>query len=306
MTFAKSTRILNVAHRGARAFAPENTLVAFAKAKKMGCEMFEMDIRVTKDGEIVVFHDEDLIRCTDAKKVFPDRESYYLADFTFEELRQLDVGSWYVEQLALSPDERQSFLRSLDESEMAKFVTQTEQQHYASGAIKIPSLEETLALAKDSGLMVNIEIKGQAEEGSELVSKLLQAINSITYEEMILISSFEHDWLRQIRQRTKTIKTAILTGNPLHAPVGYLRKIRANAYNLCRFEKFKDQTQHGLAFKQYLSHIKKIRKAGFDVYVWTCNDREEMQYLFELEITGIISDYPNRVREQSDNFVKQS
>ena len=57
--------VLNIAHRGARAFAPENTLAAFRKAKRLGCQMFEIDVRMSKDGELIVHHDEQLTRCTD-------------------------------------------------------------------------------------------------------------------------------------------------------------------------------------------------------------------------------------------------
>ena len=102
--------VLNIAHRGARAFAPENTLAAFEKSKTFGCQMFEMDVRLSKDGELVVYHDEQLTRCTDIKAKFPGRSSYYVRDFTYDELRTLDAGSWYIEQLLLPGSQRQEFL----------------------------------------------------------------------------------------------------------------------------------------------------------------------------------------------------
>jgi glycerophosphoryl diester phosphodiesterase len=101
--------VLNVAHRGGRAFAPENTLAAFEKAKTFGCPMFEMDVHMSKDGELVVHHDDQLTRCTDVKARFPGRSAYYVSDFTYDELCMLDAGSWYVEQLSLSANRRQAF-----------------------------------------------------------------------------------------------------------------------------------------------------------------------------------------------------
>jgi glycerophosphoryl diester phosphodiesterase len=304
MTIGAPVRILNIAHRGVRAFAPENTLVAFAKAKTFGCEMFEMDIRLTKDGEIVVHHDEDLTRCTDVKTRFPSRSSYNLDDFTFKEIGQLDAGGWYVEQLKLPSGERQPFLQSLSDTEIAEYVSLPQQKYYSSGDIKIPSLAETLCLAKELDLMVNIEIKVQCKDSLGLVSALLGAVKAMAMEEQIIITSFEHDWLKQVRLQTKKIATGALTGTPIHAPVSYLRKLKANAYNLGCYADYQADRFNGKGGRDYLAHIGKIRKAGIDVNIWTCNNQEEMGHLFAAGITGIISDYPNRVREQLARFEK--
>ena len=293
-----STNTLNIAHRGARAFAPENTLFAFAKAKTFGCEMFEMDVRLSKDGVVIVYHDEHLARCTDAKAKFPDRNSYNVADFTYVELSGLDAGSWYVEQLALPNAERQPFLQSLTDDELDKFVSPSERTFYASGQVTIPTLAETLTLAKKLGLMVNVELKKQPDGESGLVEAVLKVVQTMKMEDQVLISSFEHDMLRQVRQQTKKIATAILIDSPIKAPVSYLRKLKANAYNVGCYKDFKRTSFDGLPGKRYLAHLGKIHKAGFGVNIWTCNDEEEMAGLLAAGVTGLISDYPNRVREK--------
>ena len=84
--------ILNIAHRGARAYAPENTLAAFAKAVGFGCPMIEIDVHWSKDGELVVHHDDQLARCTDVKTKFPERSSYYVSDFTWSEFFIAFIG----------------------------------------------------------------------------------------------------------------------------------------------------------------------------------------------------------------------
>jgi glycerophosphoryl diester phosphodiesterase len=295
-------KILNIAHRGARAFAPENTLVAFAKAKTLGCDMFEMDVQMTKDGEVVVFHDEDLLRCTDVESRFPGRGSYQLIDSNYKEINQLDAGSWYIKQLGLAAHERQTFLQDLNDAELTDFVSPSEQKLYASGDIKIPTLAETLSLAKELGLMVNIELKSQAKGGQSLVAAVLGSVNKMAMESQILISSFEHGYLRQVRQQTKKIAIGVLSETPNNAPISYLRQHKASTYNLRRYQDFKLNGFNGSLGKRYLSHIDKVRKAGFDVNVWTCNNPEEMQALFTAGITGLISDYPNRVREQLAHF----
>jgi glycerophosphoryl diester phosphodiesterase len=298
MTSGISTRILNIAHRGARAFAPENTLAAFAKAKSFGCEMFEMDVRLSKDGEVIVYHDEHLAQCTDAKIKFPDRSSYNVSDFTYAELSRLDAGSWYIKQLALPSEERQPFLQSLTDAEITQYVSPSERNLYASGKIKIPTLAETLCLAKELELMVNIELKAQPEGVSGLVEAVLKAVHEMKMEDQILISSFEHDMLRHVRQQTKKIATGILTDTPIKAPLTYLRKLKANAYNLGCYKDYKLNGFSDLPGKRYLTHIGKVHKAGFSVNIWTCNDQDEMSYLLASGVTGLISDYPNRVREK--------
>ena len=78
--------MLNVAHRGYSSLYPENTILSFEKAIEARCDMIELDVRLTADGEIVVFHDFTLERTTDA--------SGELAQKTLAELREFDAGSW--------------------------------------------------------------------------------------------------------------------------------------------------------------------------------------------------------------------
>jgi glycerophosphoryl diester phosphodiesterase len=303
MIAGTSKNILNIAHRGARAYAPENTLVAFAKAKAFGCEMFEMDVRMSKDGVVVVHHDEHLTRCTDAKTKFPDRSSYKVADFTAIELSSLDAGSWYVEQLALPCAERQAFLQSLMDAEITQFISPSERNLYASGNIKIPTLDETLSLAKELGMMVNIELKSQPDTDSGLVESVVKSVLATNLEDKILISAFDHDLLRQVRQLTKKITTGVLTDSPIKGPLSYLRRLKANTYNLGYRKDYKLDGFSGLPGNRYLAHIDRVYKAGFGVNIWTCNDPEEMAYLLAAGITGLISDYPNRVREKIAAYI---
>ncbi len=76
-----------IAHRGASAFAPENTLVAFYKAKLMGVNWVEFDVMLTADDEVVVIHDEKLNRTTNG--------SGYVINHTLLDLQKLDAGSWF-------------------------------------------------------------------------------------------------------------------------------------------------------------------------------------------------------------------
>ena len=87
--------LTNVAHRGASAHAPENTLAAMRLGVTMDAHMVEIDVQRTKDGQIVLMHDTNLVRTTDAEEVFPDHGSYDVSAFTLAEIRRLDAGEWF-------------------------------------------------------------------------------------------------------------------------------------------------------------------------------------------------------------------
>jgi glycerophosphoryl diester phosphodiesterase len=88
----KGKEIVNIAHRGASGVAPENTIAAIEAAIDMGADMIALDVHVTKDGHVVVFHDLKLNRTTNG--------TGFIHDFTLEELQQLDAGSWFDSKFA--------------------------------------------------------------------------------------------------------------------------------------------------------------------------------------------------------------
>lgn len=92
--FDRDRRQLNIAHRGASAYAPENTIAAIRTAQRMGADMVEVDVQRSRDGALVLIHDETLDRTTNARIVFPDREPWRVSDFTYDELLRLDAGVW--------------------------------------------------------------------------------------------------------------------------------------------------------------------------------------------------------------------
>lgn len=94
-TSAGNTQVIVVGHRGASGHAPENTIAAIDLAVEQGAAFVEVDVQLSKDGEVVLLHDATLTRTTNVAEVFPDREPYRVGDFTLAELQQLDAGSWF-------------------------------------------------------------------------------------------------------------------------------------------------------------------------------------------------------------------
>lgn len=87
-----------IAHRGASYDAPEGSRPAYLLAREMGADYLELDLQLTRDNVLVVFHDDDLKSKTNVGKIFPSRKDCRISDFTWDELQQLDIGSWFNEK----------------------------------------------------------------------------------------------------------------------------------------------------------------------------------------------------------------
>ncbi len=95
-----------IAHRGASAYAPENTLPAYRLAIKQGADFVEQDLQITRDGILICLHDLTLERTTNVEELFPDRfreveregkkvREWRASDFTLDEIARLDAGGWF-------------------------------------------------------------------------------------------------------------------------------------------------------------------------------------------------------------------
>lgn len=88
-------RNIVIAHRGTTWWAPEETEVAMRWARNVGADYLELDLQRTKDGYLVALHDESLLRTTNVALLFPERKDCPVSEFTLDELRLLDIGSWF-------------------------------------------------------------------------------------------------------------------------------------------------------------------------------------------------------------------
>jgi glycerophosphoryl diester phosphodiesterase len=88
-------RVQVLAHRGASAYAPENTLAAFRRAIEQRADWLEFDVQQTRDGQLVVFHDLRVERTTNGRGA--------VRDLTLDEVRRLDAGSWFGREFAGEP-----------------------------------------------------------------------------------------------------------------------------------------------------------------------------------------------------------
>lgn len=262
-------RSLVIAHRGARAHCPENTLAAAALAHEAGADLWELDVNYTKDGQLVVMHDDTLGRTTDvaAYPAFQDRAPYRVCDFTLKELRTLSAGAWFA-----TADPFKTVARGEVSAEAAA----------AYAGEQVPTLEEALQLTRDRSWRVNVEIKDHAHLiGHETVTNdVLTLIRRLGMVEQVILSSFQHRYLRECRQLLPDLATGALVEKVRPAdPVALCRELGADAWHPDRRIIAPGDLE---AFAQ----------AELCVNVWTVNMMDEALDLVARGATGIITDVP--------------
>jgi len=261
--------VLNIAHRGARSLAPENTLLAAEKGLALGADLWELDVAVTQDGELVVLHDDTLERTSNAAEVFPKRKPWSVWTFTLDELRQLDFGGWFIEKDPF----KQIQAGAISADEQASF----------KGA-PIPTLREALEFTREHNWRVNIEIKDASNTPGDafVVEKVVELVKVLDMVDRVIISSFNHDYLKRVKAVDPDLVTAALVDRAVADAVALLEETGAQAYN------------PGLKYVDEAT-VRAVREAGFDVLVWTVNEEEDMRRLIEWGVSGIFTDYPQRL-----------
>lgn len=261
--------VLNIAHRGARSLAPENTLLAAEKGLALGADLWELDVAVTQDGELVVLHDDTLERTSNAAEVFPKRKPWSVWTFTLDELCQLDFGGWFIEKDPF----KQIQAGAVSADEQASF----------KGA-PIPTLREALEFTREHNWRVNIEIKDASNTPGDafVVEKVVELVKELDMVDRVIISSFNHDYLKRVKAVEPDLVTAALVDRAVADPVALLEQTGAQAYN------------PGLKYVDEAT-VRAVREAGFDVLVWTVNEEEDMRRLIEWGVSGIFTDFPQRL-----------
>ena len=278
-TALKSTEFalpLNIAHRGARSLAPENTLAAARAGLDSGADMWELDVAVTADGELVLLHDDTLERTSNVQAIYPGRKPWAVHTFTLDELRTLDFGSWFIE--------KDPFGQIAEGS-----VTDQTQQSYAGEPI--PTLYEALVFTRDNQWRVNVEIKDASGTPGDhdVVEKTVALIHDLGMEDRVIISSFNHEYLRRAKSASGAIQIAALVENAVPDPTSLTHRLGAEGFNPRYTNILPDA-------------IPALRRAGVDVYVWTVNDPDIMRALIQGGASGIITDFPQVL----DEILKQS
>lgn len=227
------------AHRGFSGKYPENTILAFKKCLDMDIYGIELDVHKTKDGKIVVIHDETV-------------------DRTFN-------GHGFVKDLTL---------RKL------KTLNSSFEGYQNNKECKIPTLEEVLILISSTNLILNIELKTDKVNYTNIEKDVLKLILKYNMKNRVLISSFNSNSLKNFHKLAPSIKTALLCYLPINNVVEFAKSL-GNSY------------LHPPLILVNESLVELCHKNLLGVNVYTVNEEEDMIHCLDLNVDGIFTNYPD-------------
>ena len=283
-------------HRGARGLYPENTLPAFQKALDLGVDTIECDMAVTKDGVVVVYHDQwlnpDITRGPDGKWL--EKRGPAIIDLTFEQLQQYDVGR-------IKPG--------------TKYASEFPAQQAVDGT-RIPRLSDLFDLVKKSGntkIGFDCETKisplepAAALPPAEFARKAIAEIRKHGMQGRTMVQSFDWRTLQVIQQEAPEIRTMYLSSPrtlqsaPDGRPSPWLAGFAPEQHGGSVPRTVKAAGGKIWAPNQtYLTAelLAEARSLGIAVIPWTVNDPAMMNKLLDMGVDGIISDRPDLVQAE--------
>ncbi|MDC1287239.1 glycerophosphodiester phosphodiesterase [Gammaproteobacteria bacterium] len=285
-------------HRGARGLMPENTLPGFATALAIGVTTLELDLAVSGDGAVVVSHNPHFepALARDASGEWLQQSSPAINSMNLATVKSYDVGR-------LNPSHKYA-------------------QHYpwqqAIDGASVPTLSEVFDLVNKSGnqsVRFNIEIKINPEHPSvtlapkEFVTAALEVIRDYQMEDRVTLQSFNWRVLHEVQQLAAEIATSYLT-----ADQSWLSNLQSGKPGLSPWLNGLDIDDFGgsgaraikaaggdiwSSYHQEVDAdaIKLAHHLGLQVNVWTVNDTDRMHELIAMGVDGIITDYPDRLRQ---------
>ncbi|SDC27479.1 glycerophosphodiester phosphodiesterase [Streptomyces prasinopilosus] len=251
---------LVVAHRGASGYAPENTLPAADRAAELGVGWVENDVQRTRDGRLVVLHDESLARTTDVEEVFPGRSPWKVRDFTAAEIARLDAGSWFGPAFA---------------------------------GTRVPTLEQLVRRLERHGQKLLLEIKNpRLYPGIE--GETLEALDDEGWldrahlRSRLVVQSFSADSVRTVHELEPGVRTGFIGAPPAEDLPGYAGF--ADQIN----------PPHASLSSGYVTAARGLRGPHgkpLKVFAWTVDDAPAARRAAGLGVDGIISNKPDVVRD---------
>lgn len=258
-----SDRPTVVAHRGASAYAPENTLAAVDAAAGMGIRWVENDVQRTKDGELVVLHDATLARTTNVEELYPDRAPWNVRDFTSAEIARLDAGSWF---------------------------------HARYAGARVPTLEQYVHRVTRNHQKLVLELKNPAlYPGIEQQTLKVLAnegwLSPGHLRSRLVVQSFSADSVRTVHELRPAVRTGFL-GTPDVADLPEYARF-ADQINA-------PYTTISAAYVDAIhAHVGPHGKP-LKIQTWTVNDADTARRVAGYGVDGIITNTPDVVREATD------
>ncbi|MFF7329346.1 glycerophosphodiester phosphodiesterase [Streptomyces sp. NPDC090306] len=249
-----------VAHRGGSSLGPENTLAAVDRAAELGFSWVENDVQRTRDGELVVVHDDTLARTTDVEQVFPDRAPWKVGDFTAAEIARLDAGSWF---------------------------------GAAYAGTRVPTLDQYADRVEENHQNLLLEIKNP-ELYPGIEQQILKTLGDRGWldadhlADRLIVQSFSADSLCAVHDLEPSVTTGYL-GTPAASDLPRYARC-ADLIN----------PDHEHLTASYVSAVHAVDGAHgqpLRVFAWTVDDAARARTLAGFGVDGIITDRPDVVRD---------
>lgn len=251
-------RFLSFAHQGGGLLAPENTLAAFELGASFAPDALELDIQMTRDGEIVVIHDPTVDRVTEGHGP--------VAAYTLADLQRLDAGYHF------TPDGGQSY-------------------PFRGQGVRIPTLREVFE--RFPTLLINIDLK-ETQEGKE--AALWRTIQQAQATHRVIVGSFVCASLRRFRQLTNgVIPTSACPGEV--ASFLLRQRLRATRRLRPAYVAFQVPEARSGVRVVSPAFVRAAHSLDLAVHVWTVNERADMERLLDWGVDGIMTDRPDTLAE---------
>ena len=257
VTFFSGTVPRNMAHRGGVGLFPENTLYAFEHSLAMGVQIIETDVWRTKDGHVVILHDEEVDRTTSGHGS--------IKSMTLDQVKELDAAWWF----------------TLDGGETYPLRGQ---------GITIPTLEEAFIALPNVRFLIEIK-----QERPHIETDVLDLIRSYGMEERICLGSFFDGVLeRVLKQAPPDMCTGAGILGIILFLVTPLDILQSLDVPMKAFQIPEEELGIPVLTPEF---VEKADALGIEVHVWTINAVEDMRRILAMGVHGIITDYPDRLEE---------
>ena len=253
ITSLKGKEFKIIAHRGASDFYPENTLIAVDKAIELGADMIDIDVRMTKDNEIVVIHDETVDRTTNG--------TGNVSEMTLAEIQALDAGSWRDSKFA---DAKVPTLKEVLDLVDGRVTMLIEIKHHQSNHSEIAKKLVEVIQKERNGYEWCI-LQSYEEDYLEIVhdeDPKIQTKKLLVGEDSTPLLAFYMETKVQLGRATKRDDEQLDALNPPY---------------------------HTLSAKR----IFRMHARGFKVYTYLIDDRDEMIMMLNAGVDGIITNRPD-------------
>jgi glycerophosphoryl diester phosphodiesterase len=253
LTFGMN-RALIMAHRGESGNIPENTMAALEAAAGLGVDVLESDVRLTEDDEIVLFHDESLLRTTGQEGTVRLHK--------LDELLRFDLGYMF------STDDGQTY-------------------PFRGKGCRIVTLREVFE--RFPNMVFNLDIK-DIEQTAPM--RLAHLISDMNRKQSVIVASFHNSQLERFREFAPDVPTCAHPGEVkrfvFNTKFGFPR-IRTSEIV---YRAFQVPIKSGPLTVVTEKFIKRAHERNIAVHVWTVNDEITMNLLLDLGVDGIFTDQP--------------